>query len=171
MGSFLMIFGVLLLSLLLVCTGGLMVFSPRRFAAACEAFAAAGNLPSLLPQSVRRAVFQVRAIGGCCLAAGLVMLSGTAGLAQVLLASSGINGTARPDWLVVPAALGVSAGYVILVYGSQWVARTFGAWVDHPLVPQEIVVALTWELRIAGVAFTLFGLGAVSIWVRSLLRM
>ena len=168
MDSFLMIFGFLLLSVLLMGTGALMMFKPRRFAAACEAFAAAGNLPSLLPQSVRHAVFQVRAIGGCCLLAGVVLMTGTAGLAQTLLGSQGLAADGKLYWLIVPAALGISAGYVILVYGSDWVARTFGEWVDHPLVPQEMIVAMTWGLRIAGVAFMLFGLGATSLWLKSL---
>lgn len=168
MDSFLMIFGFVLLAVLLVATGILMVLRPGRFAAVCEAFAAAGNLPSLLPQSVSHALVQVRVVGGGCVLAGVVLMSGTAGLTQVLLGPHGIAAAGRLYWLVVPAALGLSAGYIILAYGSDWVTRTFGAWVDHPLVPQEIVAALTWELRIAGVAFILFGLGATSIWLKSL---
>ena len=132
MDMFLMIGGFLLIALLLVGTGALMLRTPRRFAAACEAFTAAGNRPSLLP-------------------------------------SAGMCGVGQMDWLILPAALGISAGYVILVYGSAWVTHTFGKWLDHPLVPREIIVALTWELRIAGVAFTLFGLGATSLWIKSLL--
>ncbi|HVB33257.1 MAG TPA: hypothetical protein VNJ52_02605 [Patescibacteria group bacterium] len=170
MGSFLMICGFLVLSVLLACTGALMLLRPRQFAVACEAFAAAGNLPSVLPQSVKRAWFQIRAIGGFFLVAGLVLMSGTASLMQTLLGTSGIAADGKLYWLVVPAALGISAGYVILAYGSEWVAHTFGKWVDHPLVPQEITIALTWELRIAGGAFLLFGLGAGSMWLRSLLR-
>lgn len=169
MDTFLMVSGFVLLSMLLACTGLLMVASPRRFAAACEAFMAAGNLPSLLPQSVKRAVLQVRAMGVFLLAAGLLLVGGSAGFMQNLLALGRIGSAGRMDWLIVPAALGISAGYVILVYGSEWVARTFGAWMDHPLVPQEIIVTLTWELRIAGVAFTLFGLGAGATWLRSFL--
>ncbi len=171
MGSFLMIFGFLLLAMLLVGTGALMVVKPRRFAAACEAFAAAGNLPSLLPHSVSHAVFQMRVIGGCSLMAGLFLMSGTVNVAQVMLGPQGIAAEGTLYWLIVPAALGISAGYVILAYGSEWVARTFGKWVDHPLVPQEMILALTWGLRIAGVAFMLFGLGASSIWVRSLFHL
>lgn len=170
MGPFLMIFGFLLLAMLLVGTGALMVFKPRRFAAACEAFAAAGNLPSLLPQSVRQVVFQVRVIGFGCLVVGLVLMSGTASMAQTLLGQNNLAMEGALYWLVVPGALGIAAGYVILAYGSGWVAHTFGKWVDHPLVPQEMILALTWGLRIAGVAFMLFGLGASSFWLRSVFR-
>lgn len=145
-----------------------MAVSPRRFAAACEAFTAAGNLPSLLPHSVKGALLQVRAFGVFLLAAGVVLISGTAGLVQNLLGQGRVGVAGGASWLIVPAALGISAGYVILIYGSEWVARTFGKWVDHPLVPQEIITALTWELRIAGLAFTLFGMGAASIWLRSI---
>jgi hypothetical protein len=165
-----MIFGFLLLTLLLVCTGGLMMISPGRFAATCEAFAAAGNLPSLLPQSVKRALLQVRVIGGCCVLAGIVLTGGAMGTLRALLAPAGIGLASKSSWLIVPAALGIAAGYGILAYGSDWVDRTFRAWADHPLVPQEIIVALTWEIRIAGVAFTLFGLGACSIWIRAIFR-
>lgn len=168
MDSFLMIFGFLLLSVLLASTGVLMVLRPRRFAAACEAFAAAGNLPSLLPHGVKRALFQVRTVGVCLLGAGAILMTGTAGLVQTLMASQAVAAGGKLSWLVLPAALGISAGYVTLAYGTDWVARTFGKWMDHPLVPQEMIVALTWELRIAGVAFTLFGLGAGSMWLRSL---
>jgi hypothetical protein len=168
MDAFLMISGFVLLSLLLLCTGALMVVSPRRFAATCEAFTAAGNLPSLLPHSVKGALLQIRAFGVFLLAAGLVLISGTAGLIQNLLGQGRIGVAGTMSWLIVPAALGISAGYVILIYGSAWVANTFGKWLDHPLVPQEIIIALTWELRIAGLAFTLFGLGAASIWLKSL---
>jgi len=166
-----MIFGFLLLAVLLAFTGGLMLLKPGRFAAACEAFAAAGNLPSLLPRSVKQALFQVRVVGVGCLAAGLVLMGGTASLAQTLLMVQGVPAEGKLYWLIVPAALGISAGYVILAYGSEWVSRTFGEWVDHPLVPQEMIVALTWGLRIAGVAFTLFGLGATATWVKSLLSL
>lgn len=169
MGMFLMISGFLLISVLLVGTGALMLWTPRRFAAACEAFTSAGNLPSLLPRSVNGALFQVRFFGVCFLSAGILLVGGTSGLVRAMLVPNAMNGVGEMDWLILPAALGISAGYTILAYGSAWVARTFGKWLDHPLVPQEIVVALTWELRVAGVAFTLFGLGAGSIWIRFLL--
>lgn len=169
MDMFLMISGFLLISVLLAGTGALMVWTPRRFAAACEAFTAAGNLPSLLPRSVNGALFQVRFFGVCFLAAGVLLVGGTTGVVRALLVPNAMNDVGQMNWLILPAALGIAAGYVILVYGSGWVARTFGKWLDHPLVPQEIIVALTWELRIAGVAFTLFGLGAASLWVKSLL--
>jgi hypothetical protein len=169
MDSFLMISAFVLLSMLLACTGVLMLLSPRRFAAACEAFTAAGNLPSLLPQSVKGALLQVRTVGCCFVGAGLILMGGTAGLTRSLLLPGGMEGVGKMYWLIVPAALGISAGYVILAYGTTWVENTFGKWFDHPLVPQEIIIALTWELRIAGVAFTLFGLGAISIWLRALI--
>lgn len=80
------------------------------------------------------------------------------------------NNSASLNWLIVPGMLGIAAGYVILVYATEWVARTFGRWTDHPLVPQELIFALTWEIRIAGVAFTLFGLGAASTWLHAFFR-
>lgn len=165
MDFFLMIAGFLLLSLLLLFTGGYMLLSPGRFAAACEAFAAAGNLPSLLSRSVKGALFQVRAFGMCTLFGGFVLLGGTLAVMPVLMHTP--RKSSDLDWLIVPAMLGISAGYVILLYATEWVARTFGKWTDHPLVPQELIVALTWELRVAGVAFTLFGLGAASVWLRA----
>lgn len=158
--------GFLVLALLLVFTGAYMFFSPGRFAAACEAFAAAGNLPSLLSRSVKGALLQVRAFGVCSLFSGFLLLAGTIGIMPVLMRAR--NDPASLDWLIVPAMLGISAGYVILVYATDWVKRTFGKWTDHPLVPQDLIVALTWEFRIAGIAFTLFGLGAASVWLRAL---
>ena len=161
-----MIAGFLLLSLLLAFTGIYMLLSPRRFAVACEAFAAAGNLPSLLARSVKGAIFQVRVVGLFGLGSGLLLSAGTLRLLP-LLAHPGTS-EGELNWLIVPAMLGVAAGYVILVYASDWVARTFGKWADHPLVPQDLIVVLTWELRLAGAAFTLFGLGAASIWLKSM---
>lgn len=166
MGFILMMTGFLLLSLLLAVTGAYMLINPGRFAAACEAFAAAGNLPSLLSRSVKGALFQVRAFGSFTLFGGFLLLVGTLGTMPVLMRTPA--GSGELTWLIVPAMLGVAAGYVILVYASEWVAKVFGKWADHPLVPQELIVALTWELRIAGFAFTLFGLGAAAIWLRSL---
>ena len=168
MGIFLMICGFLLISMLLFGTGLLMLWTPRRFAAACEAFTAAGNLPSILPRSVNGALIQVRTFGGCFLVAGIVLVGVTAQVARSLVTTGAMGVFAGVNWLILPAVLGISAGYVILIYGSAWVAHTFGKWLDHPLVPQEIIVALTWELRIAGVAFTLFGLGATSMWIKGL---
>ena len=166
MDFFLMMTGFLLLSILLVFTGGYMIYSPGRFAAACEAFAAAGNLPSLLSRSVKGALLQVRIFGLCTLFGGFLLLAGTLGLIPLLMHSS--RGATDVNWLIVPAMLGIAAGYVILVYATEWVARVFGKWTDHPLVPQEVIVALNWEFRIAGLAFTLFGLGAASVWLRGL---
>ncbi len=165
MDSYLMITGFTLLALLLLFTGGYMLASPRRFAAACEVFAAAGNLPSLLPRSVKSALFQVRAIGLFSLATGLILAAGTVQWMPYLVQAG--SGQVELDWLIVPAMLGISAGYVILLYGGDWVTRKFLKVADHPLVPQDLIVALTWELRIAGVAFTLFGLGAGSVWFRT----
>jgi hypothetical protein len=166
MGFMLMMTGFLLLSLLLAVTGAYMIIHPGRFAAACEAFVAAGNLPSLLPRSVKGALFQVRVLGMITLFAGFLLLTGTLGMMPVLMRTP--VGSGELNWLIVPAMLGVAAGYVILVYASEWVSRVFGKWADHPLVPQELIVALTWELRIAGIAFTLFGLGAAAVWLKSL---
>ena len=168
MDSYLMVTGFTLLSLLLVFTGGYMLASPRRFAAACEVFAAAGNLPSLLPRSVKSALFQVRAIGIFTLTTGLILASGTVRWMPYIIQAG--SGQVDLDWLIVPAVLGLSAGYVVLLYGSDWVVRKFRKLADHPLVPQDLILALTWELRIAGVAFTLFGLGAASVWFRTLIR-
>jgi hypothetical protein len=166
MGFILMMTGFLLLSLLLAVTGAYMLVNPGRFAAACEAFAAAGNLPSLLSRSVKGALLQVRAFGMLTLFGGFLLLIGTLGMIPALMRAPG---SGELNWLIVPAMLGVAAGYVILLYASEWVTRVFGKWTDHPLVPQELIVALSWELRIAGFAFTLFGLGAAAVWLRSLL--
>ncbi len=165
MDFILMMTGFLLISLMLAVTGGYMLINPGRFAAACEAFAAAGNLPSLLSRSVKGALLQVRAFGMLTLFGGFLLLAGTLGMMPALMRSP--IGSGELNWLIVPAMLGVSAGYVILLYATEWVSRVFGKWTDHPLVPQELIVALTWELRIAGVAFTLFGLGAASVWLKS----
>jgi hypothetical protein len=165
MAFMLMLTGFLLISLLLAATGAYMLVNPGRFAAACEAFSAAGNLPSLLSRSVKGALLQVRILGMCTLLGGFLLLAGTLGMMPVLIHAP--IGSGELNWLIVPAMLGVSAGYVILLYATEWVARVFGKWTDHPLVPQELIVALSWELRIAGVAFTLFGLGAAAVWLKS----
>lgn len=167
MGPYLMIVGFLALSLLLAITGVWMLVGPRRFAAVCEVFAAGGNLPSILPRSVKGALVQIRAFGLCSLAIGLVLAAGTVALAPTLIHAA--SGNVKLYWLVFPAALGLSAGYVILFHASEWVAKTFEKWVSHPLVPQDLVFALTWELRIGGIAFSLFGLGAMALWLKSLL--
>jgi hypothetical protein len=167
MGSYLMIVGFLALSLLLAITGVWMLAGPRRFAAVCEVFAAGGNLPSFLPRSVKGALAQIRVLGLCGLAMGLALAAGTVAWSPTLIQAA--SGTVKLYWLVFPAALGLSAGYVILFHASDWVVRTFQRWMDHPLVPQDLVFALTWELRIGGVAFSLFGLGAMAIWLKSLL--
>lgn len=167
MDSYMVIAGFLALSLMLTVTGFWMLSGPRRFAAVCEAFASAGNLPSFLPRSVKGAVLEIRAFGLLSALMGILLTAGTVRLAPVLINATQ-NGI-RLYWLIVPAALGLSAGYVILFYASNWVDRTFERWMNHPLVPQDLVWALTWELRIAGVAFTLFGLGAASIWLRAIL--
>lgn len=167
MGSYFMILGFLALSLLLSVTGVWMLAGPRRFAAVCEVFAAGGNLPSFLPRSVKGALVQIRAFGLCSLAMGLVLAFGTVAMAPTLIRAA--SGRVTMYWLVFPAALGLSAGYVILFHASEWVTRTFDKWMDHPLVPQDLVFALTWELRIGGVAFSLFGLGAMALWLKSLL--
>jgi hypothetical protein len=164
-----MLSGFLLLAILLGFTGVSMVASPRRFAVVCEVFAAAGGLPSLLPRSVKGAVLQVRAFGVGSLVSGLLLLAGSLQLMETPGAFQPAAGMPKLYWLVVPAMLGISAGYVILVYGTEWITRLFSKWLDHPLVPHEMIVAFTWELRIAGMAFTLFGLGATSLWLRSLL--
>lgn len=169
MDAFMMLSGFLLLAALLGFTGGCMLASPRRFAAVCEVFAEAGGLPSLLPRSVKGALLQVRAFGVCTLVGGFLLLAGSI----QLVATPGMfqlgHGGPKLYWMILPAMLGISAGYVILVYGTEWLARIFAKWLDHPLVPHELVVAFTWELRVAGIAFTLFGLGATSVWVRSIL--
>ena len=168
MDFILMMAGFLLLSLLLAVTGAFMLINPGRFAAACEAFAAGGNLPSLLPRSVKGALLQVRIMGMCSLFGGFLLLAGNLGMMPTLMHAP--IGSRDFNFLIVPAMLGVAAGYVILLYASEWVTRVFGKWTDHPLVPQELIVALTWELRIAGIAFTLFGLGAASVWLRNLFQ-
>lgn len=168
MDSYMMIAGFLVLGLLLSLTGFWMVVGPRRFAAVCEAFVAAGNLPSILPRSVKTALLEIRAFGFLSLMLGVMLAGATVDIAPMLIHATH-SGT-RLYWLIVPAALGLSAGYLILLYASEWVAKTFEKWAEHPLVPQDLVYALTWELRIAGIAFTLFGLGAMSLWLRFLLK-
>jgi hypothetical protein len=167
MDSYMMIAGFLVLAVLLSLTGFWMLVGPRRFAAVCEAFVVAGNLPSFLPKSVKTALLEIRAFGFLSLTLGVMLAGATVDMAPALLHAT--ESGARLYWLAVPAALGLSAGYVILFYASEWVAKTFEKWLEHPLVPQDLVYALTWELRIAGFAFTLFGLGAMSLWLRFLL--
>jgi hypothetical protein len=169
MDAFMMLSGFLLLAVLLGFTGVCMLASPRRFAAVCEVFAEAGGLPSLLPRSVKGALLQVRAFGVCALVGGFLLLAGSVELMGTPGAFHPGPGAPKLYWMVVPAMLGISAGYVILVYGTEWLTRIFSKWMDHPLVPHDLVVAFTWELRVAGAAFTLFGLGATSLWLRSLL--
>lgn len=164
-----MLSGFMLLSLLLGFTGIYMLASPRRFAVVCEVFAEAGGLPSLLPRSVKTALLQVRVFGLCSVASGLILLGGAGELMTAPSVFRIAGGMPKLYWLIVPAMIGISAGYVILVYGSDWLERLFAKWMDHPLVPQQMIVAFTWELRVAGVAFTLFGLGAMSLWLRSML--
>lgn len=169
MDSIMVLAAFLLLAVVLGFTGICMICSPRRFAVVCEVFAAAGGFPSMLPRSVKSAVLQVRSFGACLLTSGAILLAEAFYLMGVPaeLRSAEVGG--RLYWLIFPAMLGISAGYLILAYGSEWVGQTFGKWVDHPMVPRELVYTLTWEMRIAGAAFTLFGLGAASIWLKSML--
>lgn len=169
MDAYLMLAGFVLLSVLLGFTGVYMLVSPRRFAVVCEVFAEAGGLPSLLPRSVKAALLQVRVFGVCALASGAILIGGVLDLSGTPGAFRLMSGMPKLYWLILPATLGICAGYVILVYGSEWLSRLFSKWMEHPLVPQQMLVAFTWELRVAGVAFTLFGLGAMSLWLRSIL--
>ncbi len=168
MDSFLMVAGFLTLALLLAVTGLWMLVSPRRFAAVSEAFAAAGNLPSFLLRSVKGALLQIRVLGLFSFVLGTVLMGSTVGFASAVVDAT--RSGPKLYWLIVPASLGLAASYLILFYACEWVVRTFQKWVDHPLVPQELILAFTWELRIAGVAFGFLGLGAMSIWLKSLLR-
>jgi hypothetical protein len=169
MDSIMVLSAFLLLALVLGFTGICMMFSPRRFAVVCEVFAEAGGLPSVLPRSVKSALMQVRGFGACLLASSGILFAEALYLMGVPSQVRAAEAGGRLYWLIVPAMLGISAGYVILAYGSEWVGRTFAKWMDHPLVPRELVHTLTWEMRIAGAAFTLFGLGASSIWLKSML--
>ncbi|HEV2388952.1 MAG TPA: hypothetical protein VGS20_17050 [Candidatus Acidoferrales bacterium] len=169
MDSIMVFAAILLLAIVLGFTGVCMIYSPRRFAVVCEVFAAAGGLPSLLPRSVKSALLQVRTFGVCLLVSGTILTAEAFYLMGVpsQLRAAEIGG--KLYWLIFPAMLGISAGYVILAYGSEWVGAIFGKWVDHPMVPRELVYTITWEMRLAGTAFTLFGLGAASIWLKSML--
>lgn len=116
---------------------------------------------------VKGALLEIRAFGCISVLLGIFLMGATVSLTPFLIHATETG--VKLYWLVVPSALGISAGYVILFYATEWVERTFERWVDHPLVPQDLIWALVWELRISGIAFTLFGLGAASVWLRAIL--
>jgi len=164
-GSWLVIGSFALFTLLLYLVGTYLVWMPRQCAVLAEVFAASGNFPSLLPRSVRAAVFEMRLVG-------LLLLSGALFCVNLAVKPQWgrmmFNVAAQvpnPNWLVFPALLSVLAGDVILFDVSAWVAQTLDFWIDHPLVPRRMIPALTWAFRLAGMALFLFGAGIFWVWL------
>lgn len=167
-GSLLVALSFGLFTLLLYLVGTYLVWMPRQCAVLAEVFAASGNFPSLIPRSVRAAVIQMRLFG-------LILLSGA--LLCIKLAVTPpwnhmvFNATAEvanPNWLVFPALLAVLAGDIVLFDGANWVAHTLDYWIDHPLVPRQMIPALTWAVRLGGVVLFLFGAGIFWLWLGTL---
>jgi hypothetical protein len=167
-GSWLVVASVSILTLLVYLVGVYLVWMPRQCAVLAEVFAASGNFPSLIPRSVRAAVFEMRAVGVMLLAFVLFLLSHllTPQWSRAVFHTSA--GIANPNWLVFPAMLAVLAGDVVMFDLARWVARTLDFWVDHPLVPRQMIPAFHWAVRIAGVAIFLFGAGIFWVWLAAL---
>jgi hypothetical protein len=164
-GSWLVIVAYSLFTLLMYLVGTYLVWMPRQCAVLAEVFAASGNLPTLLPRSVRAAVLQMRLMG-------LVLLSGALYFVNLAVTPQWsrmmFNATAdvqNPNWLVFPALLSVLAGDLVLFDVAGWVNHTMDFWMDHPLVPRRMIPALTWAFRVAGMALFLFGAGIFWLWL------
>jgi hypothetical protein len=169
-GAWLVVVAFSLLTLLLYLVGVYMVWMPRQCAVLAEVFAASGNLPSLIPRSVRAAIFQMRLMG-------VLMLASAVFLAGSALTPMGIQmlfGTAtaipNPNWLVFPALLMILAGDIVMFDVGSWVAHTLDFWIDHPLVPRRMIPAMQWATRLTGVAIFLFGAGIFWVWLGTMAR-
>lgn len=166
-GSWLVIVSFTLFTLLLYLVGTYLVWMPRQCAVLAEVFAASGNFPSLIPRSVRAAVFEMRLLGFSFLCGGLICVD----VAKSQWSHALFNVASvvpNPSWLVFPSLLLVLAGDVLLFDVSEWVAHTLDFWIDHPLVPRRMIPAFTWSFRLAGVALFLFGAGIFWLWLGTL---
>ncbi len=167
-GSWLVVAAFALFTLLLYLVGVYMVWMPRQCAVLAEVFAASGNLPSLIPRSVRGAIFQMRLTGLVLLGSALFFIRS----ALTPMGSHMLFGTAsaisNPNWLVFPSMLAILAGDIVMFDLAAWVAHTLDFWIDHPLVPRQMIPAMHWATRLAGMAIFLFGAGIFWVWLGTL---
>lgn len=166
--SSLLVLSFALFTLLLYLVGTYLVWMPRQCAVLAEVFAASGNLPSLLPRSVRAAVMELRLLGLLLISSALfcIKLAMTPQWGNVMFGAA--TDVQNPNWLVFPALLAVLAGDVVLFDVADWVARTLDFWMDHPLVPRRMIPALTWTFRLTGITLFLFGAGLFWFWLGKL---
>jgi len=106
---------------------------------------------------------------------GLILLSAALVFIRTALTPMGAQvlfGTAsaipNPNWLVFPSLLAILAGDIVTFDVAAWVARTLDFWIDHPLVPRQMIPAMHWAIRLSGVALFLFGAGIFWVWLGSL---
>lgn len=167
-GSLLVDISFALFTLLLYLTGVYLVWMPRQCAVLAEVFAASGNLPSLIPRSVRGAVLEMRLMGTVLLVATfLAIRSALSPSSGHMLFGTG-SAIANPNWLVFPSLLAILAGDLVMFDVADWVAKTLDFWIDHPLVPRQMIPALHWATRLAGVVLFLFGAGVFWVWLGTL---
>jgi hypothetical protein len=167
-GSWLVVASISLLTLLVYLIGVYLVWMPRQCAVLAECFAASGNFPSLVPRSVRAAVFEMRLVGLGLLSAVLFLISELRTPEWVHVVFNTTSAIANPNWMIFPALLAVFAGDVLMFDVAPWVARTLDFWMDHPLVPRKMIPSLHWAVRLAGVAMFLFGAGVFWVWLGTL---
>ncbi len=167
-GSWLVASALALFTLLLYLAGIYLVWMPRQCAVLVEVFAASGNFPSLLPRSVRAAVVEMRVLGVCSLTSALLFVHVvlTPRWSHMLFETRA--SIANPNWLVFPALLAVLAGDLAMFDVARWIAHTLDFWVDHPLVPRQLIPAFPWAVRLAGMALFLFGAGTFWVWLAAL---
>jgi hypothetical protein len=167
-GSWLVVAAFSIFTLLLYLVGIYMVWMPRQCAVLAEVFAASGNLPSLIPRSVRAAVLQMRMMGLFMLGAAFFFIRGALTPTGSQILFGGASAIPNPNWLVFPALLAILAGDVVMFEVAAWVARTLDFWIDHPLVPRQMIPAMHWATRMAGVVLFLFGAGIFWVWMGTL---
>lgn len=167
-GSWLVASALALFTLLLYLSGVYLVWMPRQCAVLVEVFAASGNLPSLLPRSVRAAVVEMRVLGVCSLSVALFFLHAVVTPRWNHMLFDTHASIPDPNWLIFPALLAVLAGDVVMFDVARWIARTLDFWVDHPLVPRHLIPAFPWTARVAGMALFLFGAGTFWVWLAAL---
>jgi hypothetical protein len=167
-GSWLIVIAFAVLTLLLYLVGTYLVWMPRHCAVLAEVFAASGNFPSLIPRSVRAAVLEMRILGLIFLSAALVLLRIALMPQWSHVMFSAAASVPNPNWLVFPSLLAVLAGDIVLFDVTEWVTHTLDFWMDHPLVPRQMIPALAWVFRLIGTALFLFGAGVFWIWLAAL---